>query len=98
MMDFLRALNFKPPVDMAHYQQALLQGDPQAIHPMLAWMLVRLPELKKRAYLSRFLSPVEVPEGMLADEEMAQLAAHLQGLQAEFKEQHKCAQAHTPQL
>lgn len=50
MMSFLSQLNFKPPTSMAAFQQALLQGNPAAIYPMLAWMLVRLPELKKRAY------------------------------------------------
>eukprot|EP00307_Rebecca_sp_RCC1486_P005241 CAMPEP_0119428792 /NCGR_PEP_ID=MMETSP1335-20130426/41084_1 /TAXON_ID=259385 /ORGANISM="Chrysoculter rhomboideus, Strain RCC1486" /LENGTH=240 /DNA_ID=CAMNT_0007454491 /DNA_START=79 /DNA_END=797 /DNA_ORIENTATION=+ len=89
MMDFLRQLNFKPAVEQPAYQQALLQGDPNAIYPMLHWMLVRLPDLKKRAYLARFLTPFEVPEHMFADEEVAELHTHLRELQEAFKEAHR---------
>jgi len=89
MMEFLRQLNFKPGVDPVVYQQALLQGDPNAIYPTLHWMLVRLPDLKKRAYLARFLVPFDLPEHLFADEEVAELFAHHRELQEGFKESHR---------
>jgi intraflagellar transport protein 81 len=93
MLGFLNMLNFKPGVEGSVYQQALLQGDPQAIHPMLSWLLTRLPELRTRAYLATFLSSVELPEHLAADDELGALLEHLRELQADFKEQHKCARA-----
>lgn len=69
MMDFLRQLNFKPATgaDALQFQTALLQGDPRAIHPMLAWMLVRMPELKKRACARRGRALRAVPTRRSAD-------------------------------
>lgn len=38
------------------------------VHPILHWLLQRLPELKKRAYLARFLVKLEVPVEFLQDD------------------------------
>ncbi len=59
------------------------------MHEFLAWMLHRLPELRKRAYLARFLRPVVIPDEYFADDQIVSLMQKYQAAQDEFKEQHK---------
>ena len=40
---------------------------------MLEWLLQRLPDLKKRAYLAKYLVKVDVTNEVLADPEVAEL-------------------------
>merc|ERR1719382_790569 len=61
-------------------------------------MLHRLPELQKRAYLSRFLVNVEVPEHLFADEEIVEVFQQYKDLQEEFKEVHKMSEKCKSQL
>merc|ERR1719181_113004 len=85
MLDFLRILNYKHELEPQQAKQALLHGDPHLIYPILSWMLQRLPELQKRAYLARFLVSVEVPEHMFADEEVVEVYQNYKDLQEEHK-------------
>lgn len=48
-----------------------MQGDKPVIYPILQWLLEKLPDLKKRAYLARFLVKVELPGDILLDNEAA---------------------------
>jgi len=73
MVDFLRVLNFKQALDVQDFKRGLLHGDPGVIYPILVWMLQRLPELQKRAYLAKFLVNVDVPEHMFSDEEICEV-------------------------
>jgi len=101
MLDFLRVLNYKlaPELqDVQHAKQALLHGDPRLIYPMLVWMLQKLPELQKRAYLARFLVNVDVPEHMFTDEEVVDVYQNYKDLQEEFKEVHKTSEKYKSQL
>lgn len=50
------------------FRQGLVVGSKPAIHPILHWLLQRVPELKKRAYLARFLVKIDVPAEFLADD------------------------------
>merc|ERR1712185_696727 len=87
-----------PQLEPQMAKQALLHGDPQLIYPILAWMLQRLPELQKRAYLARFLVNVEVPEHMFTDEEIVEVYQNYKDLQEEFKEMHKTSEKYKSQL
>merc|ERR1719498_2104736 len=100
MLEFLRVLNYKLPPNLEPQQakQALLHGDPRLIYPILSWMLQRLPDLQKRAYLARFLVNVEVPEHMFADEEVVEVYQNYKDLQEEFKEMHKTSEKYKSQL
>lgn len=44
-----------------NYVNQLIKGDKSVIYPILYWALQKLPELKKRAYLARFLVKIEIP-------------------------------------
>ena len=67
---------------------ALAEGNKPATYPVLSFLLGRLPALKKRAYVARFLMPVEVPPALQHAEGVADALTQYAGLQAEFKEAH----------
>jgi len=98
MMEFFRILNYKQVMEPQMFKQGLLHGDPGVIYPVLTWMLNRLPELQKRAYLARFLVNVDVPEHMFADEEVVEVFQQYKDLQDEFKETHKMSEKFKSQL
>lgn len=91
MVDFLWILNYKHTLQSQEFRQRLSQGDRQLIYPVLFWMLQRVPELQKRAFLARFLVNIEVPEEMFADEVVVEVFQQYKELQAQFKETHKIA-------
>jgi len=98
MMEFFRILNYKQMVEPHMFKQGLLHGDPGIIYPILTWMLHKLPELQKRAYLSKFLVNVDVPEHMFTDEEVVEVYQSYKDLQEEFKETHKMSEKFKSQL
>lgn len=53
------------------FRQGLVIGSKPVIYPVLHWLLQRTNELKKRAYLARFLIKLEVPSEFLQDETVA---------------------------
>eukprot|EP00742_Colponemidia_sp_Colp-10_P002246 GILJ01002400.1.p1 GENE.GILJ01002400.1~~GILJ01002400.1.p1 ORF type:complete len:696 (-),score=172.60 GILJ01002400.1:159-2177(-) len=85
--NFLQVLNFKSSYD-PNFQQNLIHGDKRTIYPILAYILPRLPELQKRAYLARFLVPIDVPSDLAMDEEMQNAIKQHEKLQFEFKVTH----------
>uniref|UniRef100_G3PJH0 Intraflagellar transport protein 81 homolog n=1 Tax=Gasterosteus aculeatus aculeatus TaxID=481459 RepID=G3PJH0_GASAC len=71
MCALLGMLKYKPPgthSDVSVFRQGLVAGRKPVVHPILHWLLQRLPELKKRAYLARFLVKIEVPAEFLQDD------------------------------
>ncbi|XP_012586672.1 PREDICTED: intraflagellar transport protein 81 homolog isoform X2 [Condylura cristata] len=74
MLSLLGTLKYKPPgnaADMSTFRQGLVIGSKPVIYPVLHWLLQRTSELKKRAYLARFLIKLEVPSEFLQDEIVA---------------------------
>ena len=47
------------------------------MYPIMEWLLKRLPELKKRAYLARFLVKLDIPPDFMADEQIGDLYAQV---------------------
>ena len=43
------------------------------VYPILQWLFENLAELKKRAYLARYLVKLDVPPDQLADQELYEL-------------------------
>lgn len=88
MVNFLSILKF--PGEIADgLGAALARGDRAAVYPALAYVCARLPALRKRAYVARFLLPVDVPPEVGADDALAGMLADYRALQSEFKETHK---------
>jgi intraflagellar transport protein 81 len=86
--DFLRVMNYPSNYDQ-QFQTNLMQGDKKTVHPILYYLLKNLPDLKKRAYLAKFLVPITVPPEFLTDDDMRNLFQEYKDLQAEFQVNHQ---------
>ena len=99
MLNLLGILKYKPPgnaTDMSNFHQGLVIGSKPVIYPVLHWLLQRTNELKKRAYLARFLIKLEVPSELLQDETVADTNKQYEDLMEAFKTLHKeCEQLKT---
>lgn len=92
IIGFLQLLKFPLPAgdkEVEAFTVALLRGSREAVYPVLAYLLSRLPQLKKRAYVAKYLVPTEVPSEVSHDENVAEMLAQYRELQLEFKEVHK---------
>ncbi|XP_022070165.1 intraflagellar transport protein 81 homolog [Acanthochromis polyacanthus] len=99
MCALLGMLKYKPPgnlSDVTSFRQGLVTGSKPLIHPILHWLLQRVPELKKRAYLARFLVKLEVPAEFLQDDVINDTYHQYEELVEGFKTYHKeCEQLRT---
>ena len=92
MLNLLRVLKYKPKTEDSggsSFRHSLIQADKGVIYPLLHWLLERMPELKKRAYLACFLMKVEVPPEHLQEEQVSEMYAVYQDLVEQFKDVHK---------
>uniref|UniRef100_A0A7R9UGH9 IFT81 calponin homology domain-containing protein n=1 Tax=Pinguiococcus pyrenoidosus TaxID=172671 RepID=A0A7R9UGH9_9STRA len=92
-MTFLRLMKFQLPNNSSEaaekFRQGLLEGERNTVYNVLYWILERLPQLQKRAYLARYLAPIEVPQDYFQDENFVQYMHINEELKAEFKRVHK---------
>nr|XP_036870199.1 intraflagellar transport protein 81 homolog isoform X3 [Manis javanica] len=99
MLSLLGILKYKPPgnaTDMSTFRQGLVIGSKPVIYPVLHWLLQRINQLKKRAYLAHFLIKLEVPSEFLQDETVADTNKQYEELMEAFKTLHKeCEQLKT---
>uniref|UniRef100_A0A667XGE6 Intraflagellar transport protein 81 homolog n=1 Tax=Myripristis murdjan TaxID=586833 RepID=A0A667XGE6_9TELE len=99
MFTLLGMLKYKPPgnpSDVSSFRQGLVTGSKPVIHPILHWLLQRVPDLKKRAYLARFLVKLEVPAEFLQDDVINDTYHQYEELVEGFKTYHKeCEQLRT---
>ncbi|KAM9391908.1 intraflagellar transport protein 81 homolog [Pholidichthys leucotaenia] len=99
MSALLGMLKYRPPgnvTDVSGFRQGLVTGSKPVIHPILHWLLQRVPELKKRAYLARFLVKLEVPAEFLQDDVTNDTYHQYEELVEGFKTYHKeCEQLRT---
>ena len=92
MCTFLQVLKYPGAAEARGHEAlgaALCRGDRAALFPVLTYVLARLPALKKRAYVARYLLPVDLPPDVTQDDTVAALLAEYRALQGEFKETHK---------
>ncbi|XP_072921718.1 intraflagellar transport protein 81 homolog [Hemitrygon akajei] len=92
MFSLLGILKYKPPgnlSDINAFRPGLVTGSKPIIHPILHWLLQRTSELKKRAYLARFLVKVEIPADFLQDDVVADTYRQYEELVEGFKTLHK---------
>ncbi|XP_050404861.1 intraflagellar transport protein 81 homolog [Patella vulgata] len=93
IFQLLRVLKYKPPTDgggnLSTFRSGIVQGEKPVIYPILEWILQRVPELQKRAYLAKYLVKVEIPAEIMQDEEVTGLYAQYEDLMEQFKELHK---------
>lgn len=90
IIKFLVLMKFNIPEDqMDDFQNLLMAGDVDILHTILHWCLQRFEHLQKRAYLSKYLMPVDVPPEFINEGLIVELSQRLKQLQQEFKEVHK---------
>ena len=95
---FLALLTFRLPgsEDARAFGQGLARGEKGAVYPVLAWLLQKFPERRKRAYLARYLARVDVPPEelptYLADASFASLWQRHEELKEEFIGVHKASE------
>ncbi|XP_051509708.1 intraflagellar transport protein 81 homolog [Myxocyprinus asiaticus] len=92
MFTLLGMMKYKPSggiSEVSSFRQGLVTGNKPVVHPILHWLLQRIPELKKRAYLARFLMKLEVPAEFLQDDVIAETYQQYEELVEGFKNIHK---------
>ena len=63
----------------------MIAGDKSTVHDVLAWLLGHMDALKQRAYLAKYLVPVDVPHEFVADPEIDRALQECQMLMTTFK-------------
>ncbi|XP_019949145.1 intraflagellar transport protein 81 homolog [Paralichthys olivaceus] len=99
MCALLGMMKYRPPgnfSDVSAFRQGLVTGSKPVVHPILHWLLQKVPELKKRAYLARYLFKLEVPAEFLQDDVINDTYHQYEELVEGFKTYHKeCEQLRT---
>jgi len=94
LLGMLRILKYKPPDHLSVvFRQGLVEGDKQVIYPVLEWILQRIPDLKKRAYLAKYLVKLDIPPEISADQDVAEIYEQYEDLIEQFKNVHKECEA-----
>lgn len=73
------------------FQNLFLDGDKETMQGVMHWCLSRHEHLKKRAYLAKYLMPVEIPPEFMSEDLVSELSQRLKDMQNEFKIVHKNA-------
>jgi hypothetical protein len=61
LVEYLRAVKYKPQADPATFRYALANGERDTLHNILKWALSQLPLLQKRATVGFYLAMPDVP-------------------------------------
>lgn len=92
IIQFLVVMKFNIPEEqMEDFSNLLLDGDKEMLQTIMHWCLQRFEHLQKRAYLAKYLMPVEIPAEFFNEDLIAELSQRLKELQSDFKEVHKAA-------
>lgn len=86
--EFLKILSYDCEFS-TDWENGLLNGDKKIIYPIYYFLLKNLNALKKRAYLAKFLVPLDIPEEFAGDPELKKLNEQMKELQAEFQIVHE---------
>lgn len=92
MLNFLKVMKYKPKTDggnVSAFRLGIVQGDKPVIYPILQWLLEQSKELKKRAYLARFLVKLDIPGEVMVDSEVSDNHQLYLNLIEDFKQLHK---------
>jgi len=89
MIQFLKVMKYKVTGDVKAFRTGIVQGDKPIIYPILHWLLERCGELKRRAYLARYLVKIDLPGDILMDNEVTETHTMYLELIDQFKVLHK---------
>ncbi|VDD74704.1 unnamed protein product [Mesocestoides corti] len=80
ILDALRIFRYKVPTDpdhLAKFCEGLIVGDKFYIYPILETLLKNFVDYKKRAYLAKYLTKVQLPSDLLRDPELSKLYSEI---------------------
>ncbi|KAF2366713.1 hypothetical protein FHG87_002527 [Trinorchestia longiramus] len=90
MLGMLRLLQYRPPDHaMQDFRAGLVAGEKHVVQPIIAWLLQRPDDLKKRAYLAKYLVKVDIPQEFLGDADISEVYGKYEHLVEQFKEVHR---------
>lgn len=93
IVQFLLIMKFNIQNDQVEeFREHLLSGDKDILFSVLLWCLQRFEHLQKRAYLAKYLLPLDVPAEFMGEQLVVELSQRLKEMQAEFKEIHKAVE------
>ena len=55
------------------FRDGLINGRPETVYPILNWLLQRQEDLKKRAYLARYMVKIDIAPEMRSDSDVIDL-------------------------
>jgi intraflagellar transport protein 81 len=88
IIGFLSVMKFNIP-DEEQFRQSMLNGDKDTMTIVLHDMLQAFDRYKKRAYLGKYLMPMDIPPEFRNEDLVLDLEARLKDMQGEFKETHR---------
>ena len=91
IIQFLIVMKFITDEQIDNVLNFLLEGDKETMYSIMHWCLQRFEHLQKRAYLAKYLMPIEIPPEFQSDELIFEFSETLKAMQAEFKNVHKNA-------
>ena len=85
---FLKVLGY--PCDFSpQYMRDISQGEKKTVQHILYWLVNNQVNLQRKAYTSKFLVPLEIPDEFLVDDEMQEINQVFKDMQAEFQATHQ---------
>lgn len=75
-------------LDRYAFRQGIIECDRDVLTHILLYLLERKEELKKRAYLARFLVKIDISPEVEGDSDIVQLYGQYEELMEEFKQSH----------
>jgi intraflagellar transport protein 81 len=88
IIQFLHVLAYKPG-DPSTFMMNLFNGDRDVCYALMEWLLKSLDAHKKRAYLAPYLTEIDVPQDLFADEMVMEIKQSCSNLKEEFIHSHK---------
>lgn len=91
LLDMIRNVKYRPDigVEISLFRKNLLTGERTTVFSILEWLLKNSNQVKKTAYLAKFLIRPDIPNDILGNADMAELLEVHDKLVEEFKESHR---------
>ncbi|XP_049867064.1 intraflagellar transport protein 81 homolog [Pectinophora gossypiella] len=91
LLEMLGNVKYRPPagVEPTRFRAQLLAGDARTVHHVLHWLLANKDQVKKTAYLAKYLKLPDIPTDVARNNNIQDLLDLYQNLIDEFKEVHK---------
>ena len=88
IIQFLHVLSYRP-ADPSTFMLNLFNGDRDTCYELMEWLLKSLQAHQKRAYLAPYLTEIEIPQDLFADEMVMEIKGSCTNLKEEFIHSHK---------